>query len=60
MAPTCAPGHSDPSQDLLNQAGRAREQQGTGGCRGERAACCSGDPGSLDKAGDRLISVDPG
>lgn len=32
MAPTCAPGHSDPSQDLLNQAGRAGEGQGAGGC----------------------------
>ncbi|KAK5930763.1 hypothetical protein CgunFtcFv8_026976 [Champsocephalus gunnari] len=34
MAPTCTPGHSDPSQDLPKQAGRASEVQGVGGSRG--------------------------
>lgn len=34
MAPTCAPGHSDPSQDLPSQAGRASEILAVRGCRG--------------------------
>lgn len=46
VAPTCAPGHSDPSQDLLKQAGRAIVRPRTGGCKGLRAACSSGDPGN--------------
>lgn len=52
MAPTCTPGHSDPTQDLPAQAGRASE----GGCGGERATRCSGDPGNAQKGlGDHLI-----
>ena len=52
MAPTCAPGHSDPSQDLLNQAGRAGEGQGAGGCWGRGGCTLLRWPRKcLDKAG---------
>lgn len=38
MAPTCAPGHSDLSQDLPNQAGRDNNRMGAqGGCQGEES-----------------------
>lgn len=60
MAPTCALGHSDHSQDLQNQAGRASEGQGAGRCRGWRAACCSGDPGNVWKALGGLLIVTAG
>lgn len=32
MAPICTPGHTDPSQDLLEEV-RAVERWGTGGVR---------------------------